>query len=138
MTSGELSLATPHLKVRAKWSGWNLLRVHRAQGRLGGWALLGDECSGLEEEWCGRFGLALGFKGRTALMLTLCKEKLRSKRAGLDRYLLSVLLTNWARNLNVARAWKLLEFLSRKVVYCSLKDDLNSAGRLLIMLSVRC
>ena len=48
-----------------------------------------------------------------------------------------VLLTNWARNVKVAGGRTLLGFWLPKFMNLSLKDDLSSNGRLLMMLRMR-
>ena len=48
--SGALSLPTPHNLLRAKWSAWNPLTVHKKQGCLGVALGVLAECWGLDLE----------------------------------------------------------------------------------------
>ena len=51
--SGALNFPTPHALLRAKWSAWNPLTVHKEQGLLGIAVVVFAECWGLDLELSG-------------------------------------------------------------------------------------
>ena len=64
-------------------------------------------------------------------------EKFMSNREGFDRYFFSNLLTYWVRNEKVAGGQTLSGSWFRNSMNWSLKDDLTSIGRLLMMFWIR-